>query len=264
VAETEHIAYEVPPMEKDRCLVRIIEIENPDSAIIFTNTKATANFVSVVLQRFGYDADQISSDLPQKNREKVLSRLYKKDLRFLVATDIAARGIDINDLSHVILYDFPEDMESYIHRTGRTGRAGASGEAISLVDPMEKMRLNTVARHYGIDVVWRPVPSDGDVAQTVATRVTVLLEAKLRRLDRLVHERMQRMMPLARKLSEDPDELAVVAMLLDEYYQSSLQGPPDAPTGERSAPSSPPPAEERRRGGGGPRRRRREGRRRRR
>jgi ATP-dependent RNA helicase DeaD len=259
VAETEHLAYEIPPMEKDRCLVRIIEIENPDSAIIFTNTKATANFVSVVLQRFGYDADQISSDLPQKTREKVLNRLYKKELRFLVATDIAARGIDVNDLSHVILYDFPEDMESYIHRTGRTGRAGASGQAISLVDPMEKMKLNTVARHYGIDVVWRPVPSDEEVAGTVADRVTVMLEAKLRKLDRLIHERMQRMMPLARKLSEDPDELAVVAMLLDECYQTSLHGIPEAPIG-----TPPPRPEPRRRSDGSSRRRKGEGRRRRR
>lgn len=229
VAETEHIAYEVPPMEKDRCLVRIIEMENPDSAIIFTNTKATANFVSVVLQRFGHDAEQISSDLPQNTREKVLARVYQKKLRFLVATDIAARGIDVQNLSHVFLYDFPEDPESYIHRTGRTGRAGASGEAISLVDPMEKLRLKTVARQYGIEIEHRSVPTDGDVARVVSDRVTVLLEAKLRRLDRLVHERMERMMPLARKLGEDNEELATIAMLLDEFYQKSLHAPPDLP-----------------------------------
>src|SRR5262245_36550579 len=102
VVETEHMYYEVPTMAKDRALVRIIEIENPESAIIFANTRTTTNFVTVVLQRFGYDADQLSSDLTQKAREAVLERVYQKKLRFLVATDIAARGIDIEGLSHVI------------------------------------------------------------------------------------------------------------------------------------------------------------------
>jgi ATP-dependent RNA helicase DeaD len=241
VAETEHVYYEVPTMEKDRCLVRIIEIENPDSAIVFCNTRAMANFVAVVLQRFGYDADQISSDLPQKAREKVLGKVYQKKLRFLVATDVAARGIDISGLSHVILYDFPEDPESYIHRTGRTGRAGASGEAISLVDPVERMQLMSVVRQYGIDMEQRSVPTEEEVQKIVAERVTALLEAKLRRLDGLVRERLERMMPLAGRLGENEDERRVLAMLLDEYYQESLHGPVDAsspkltPTGPAKA-----------------------------
>ncbi|MFQ5599670.1 MAG: DEAD/DEAH box helicase [Candidatus Krumholzibacteriia bacterium] len=237
VVETEHVYYEVPAMEKDRCLVRIIEVENPESAIVFTNTKATANYVSVVLQRFGYDADQLSSDLSQNLREKVLARVYKKKLRFLVATDVAARGIDIENLSHVILYDFPEDPESYIHRTGRTGRAGASGEAISLVDVLEKMRLKAVVRQYGVDMEHRELPTDEDVQAVVSERVIALLEARLRNLDRLVQERMQRMLPLARKLGDNDDELAVIAMLLDAYYQNTLHAPPDAPedTGRRES-----------------------------
>mgnify|MGYP002624350791 FL=1 len=229
VAETEHIAYQVPTMEKDRCLVRIIEIENPDSAIIFTNTKATARFVSVVLQRFGYDADLLSADLNQKERERVLGRLRKQQLRFLVATDVAARGIDISHLSHVFLYEFPEHAESYVHRTGRTGRAGASGEAISLVDPVEMMELRSVARQYEVDLEIRDVPTDADVQAVVSARVTTLLETKLRKLDRLVAERMQRMIPLAKKLAESGEELAVIAMLLDEYYQATLHAPPDLP-----------------------------------
>jgi ATP-dependent RNA helicase DeaD len=226
IVDMEHIFYEVPAMEKDRALIRIIEIENPESAIIFTNTKATANFVSVVLQRFGYDADQLSSDLTQSAREKVLARVYKKELRFLVATDVAARGIDVEGLSHVFLYEFPEDPESYIHRTGRTGRAGASGEAISLVDVLEKMRLKSIIQRYKVDMVQRTLPTDKDVQSVVSQRVTALLEARLRKLDRLVVERMQRMMPLARGLMENDDEARVVAMLLDDYYQASLHKPP--------------------------------------
>lgn len=232
VAETEHIAYEVPGMEKDRCLVRIIEMENPESALIFCNTRADVNYVVKVLQRFGYDADFLSSDLPQPARERVLSKLYRKSLRFLVATDVAARGIDVQGLSHVFLYDVPEDRESYIHRSGRTGRAGASGTAISLVDVIEKLDLMSLGREYGIDLQWRPPPTDEDVQAVVAERVIAKLEAKLRDLDRLVRERMQRMVPLARNFGENDDELDIVAMLLDEYYQETLHAPPvplDAP-----------------------------------
>ena len=260
VLETEHVFYEIPTMEKDRGLVRIIEIENPDSAIIFTNTKATARYVSVVLKRFGYDAEQLSADLTQKDRERVLQRAYERKLRFLVATDIAGRGIDIENLSHVILYDFPEDPESYIHRTGRTGRAGASGEAISLVDTLEKLELRGVSKKYGIDLEKRELPSDEDVQAVVAERVTALLEQKLRSLDKLVVERMQRMMPLARSLMESEDERAIIAMLLDEYYQQSLHAPPDLPEPSPGASGGPKRSEgggEPRSGGGRRRRRRR-------
>jgi ATP-dependent RNA helicase DeaD len=238
VAETEHVAYEVAAMEKPRALVRIIELENPDSAIIFCNTKAQVEFVAKVLRNFGYDAEPVSGDLNQHERERVLGRTYEKKLRFLVATDLAGRGIDIPNLSHVILYDFPEDPEAYIHRTGRTGRAGASGEAISLVDLLEKLQLSEVVRRYGIDLQWRPVPAPEEVAVVVSERVTALLEAKLRELRPLLRERMERMLPLARRLGENDDELALMAMMLDEYYQESLHAPPDVP--ERSAPAEAP------------------------
>jgi ATP-dependent RNA helicase DeaD len=229
VASTEHLYYEVPTMEKDRALVRIIEIENPESAIIFCNTKANVRYVAIVLQRFGYDAEQLTADLSQKEREKVLERAYQRQLRFLVSTDLAGRGIDIDSLSHVFIYDFPEDPESYIHRTGRTGRAGASGEAISLVDRLEKLALKDIAKKYGVDFVQKELPMDEEVQNVVGQRVTALLEQKLRHLDRLVVERMQRMMPLAKALGESEDERAIIAMLLDEYYQQSLHAPPDLP-----------------------------------
>jgi len=245
VAETEHVFYEVRAMEKDRALVRIIEVENPDSAIVFCNTKANVAFVTKVLQRFGYDADQLSSDLAQKAREAVLARVYNRKLRFLVATDVAARGIDVTGLSHVVLYDFPEDRESYIHRTGRTGRAGASGTAISLVDILERVELKGVAKQYGIEMQGRVLPTDEDVQTIVSERVTAQLESKLRGLDKLVRERMERMEPLARKLGANDDEIAVIAMLIDEYYQKTLHAPPDIPDGKGPRPREfgPPPSD---------------------
>ncbi len=123
IAEIEHAYYVVPGMRKDRSLVRIIEIENPASAIIFCNTKDTVHYLSVVLKRFGYDADELSSDLAQSAREKVMGRVRRGALRFLVATDVAARGIDIPDLSHVIQYE-PPDSSRRTHRPHGIGRCG--------------------------------------------------------------------------------------------------------------------------------------------
>ena len=231
VAETEHVFTIVPGMKKERALVRIIEVENPVSAIIFCNRKAEVHYVSEVLRRFGYDADELSADLSQAAREKVMGRVRKGELRFLVATDLAARGIDIPDLSHVILYEPGEDPEAYIHRAGRTGRAGASGVAISLVAGMEEIKLRQVAEQYGIALQERPVPTDEDVEAIVSQRVTALLEAELRARDSLKAERMRRFLPLARSLGQDEEESALVAMLLDDYYQRSLHEPP-APAGE--------------------------------
>lgn len=229
VTDTEHIYYVVEAMKKDRDLVRIIEMENPASAIIFCNTKSKVHYVTVVLQRFGHDADELSSDLSQVAREKIMARVRKGNLRFLVATDVAARGIDIPDLSHVILYEPPEDHEAYIHRAGRTGRAGASGEAISLVAGMEQLELKRIAERYKIEMQEKTAPTDEDVAGIVSQRATALLEAQLRHRDNLQIERMQRFLPLVRSLSEADDEAALMAMLIDDYYQKSQHAAPPAP-----------------------------------
>ncbi len=237
VSEVEHVYYDVPAMEKDRALVRIIEIENPSSALIFCNRRSRVHYVTVVLQRFGYDADELSADLAQTAREKVLERVRKGTLRFLVATDVAARGIDLPELSHVIQYEFPEDHEVYIHRAGRTGRAGGSGEAISLVSGgMELIELKAVAKRFAIDIQKRPLPSDEDVAAVVSERITALLEARLRARDKLQVERMARFASLAKSLSHSDDQTALLAMLLDDYYQETLHAPPDAPPEKSQAP----------------------------
>lgn len=229
VVEIEHNYTIVPGMDKDRSLVRIIEVENPDSALIFCNTKTRVTYVTTVLKRFGYDADEISSDLSQQARERVLKRVREGNLRFLVATDVAARGLDIPDLSHVFQYEPPEDPEVYIHRSGRTGRAGASGVAISLVDVIEKAKLDKIAQRYHIEMQERPLPSDKDVAAVVAERLTVLLEAQRRQRDKLQTERMARFVPLAQELSQSEEGLSLIAMLMDDYYQHAVHNPPPLP-----------------------------------
>jgi ATP-dependent RNA helicase DeaD len=229
VTDVDHVFYVVPRMDKDRSLVRIIEVENPPSALIFCNTKARVRYVTAVLQRFGYDADELSSDLSQKAREKIMARMRQGTLRFPVATDVAARGIDLPDLSHVILYEPPEDAELYIHRAGRTGRAGGGGVAISLVDVMEQMTLDRIAKRYGIKMEEWPLPGAEDVEAIVSERVTVLLEARLRDRDRLKSERMERFEPLIHDLSQSEEGLALLTMLLDDYYQQTLHAPPPQP-----------------------------------
>jgi len=225
VTEIEHVYYTVPGMDKDRSLVRIIEVENPPSALIFCNTKVRVDYVTAVLQRFGYDADNLTSDLPQPAREKVMERLRRSTLRFLVATDVAARGIDLPELSHVIQYEPPEDPDAYIHRSGRTGRAGASGTAISLVNVTERPELVRIGKRFGINLQERPLPGDEDLEKVVSERVITLLEARLRDRDRLQVERMQRFVPLVHSLAEAADENSLLAMLLDDFYQQTFHGP---------------------------------------
>ncbi len=229
VEDTEHVFYRVPGMDKDRALVRIIEMENPQQTIIFCNTKDRVFYVARVLQRFGFNADQLSSDLSQGMRDEVLKRLREGKLRFLVATDVAARGIDIPDLSHVIQYEPPEDLEAYIHRAGRTGRAGASGTAIMLVSYNEDKLLTRIGAHYKIEFVERPLPQDEDVENLVSQRLIGQLEARLRERDRLKIERMQRFIPLVKTLAEDEEGQKLLALLLDDTYHEWMHNPPKLP-----------------------------------
>jgi len=229
VEDTEHVYYMVPGMDKDRSLVRIIEMETPSQAIIFCNTKARVDYVATVLQRFGYNADQISSDLSQDLREKVMQRMRDGKIRFLVATDVAARGLDIPELSHVIQYEPSEDLEAYIHRAGRTGRAGATGTAIMLVNYLEKKYIIRIGAHYSIEFEERRLPEDEDVETLVAQRLVGQLEARLRERDKLQIERMQRFIPLAQELAADEDNLALLTMLLDDTYHAWMHKPPELP-----------------------------------
>jgi ATP-dependent RNA helicase DeaD len=197
----------------------------------------------VVLQRFGYDADELTSDLAQEAREKVMERVRKGTLRFLVATDVAARGIDLPELSHVIQYEPPEDPEAYIHRAGRTGRAGGSGTAVSLVTGMERTSLLRIGKRFTINLQERALPSDEDVERIVSERIITLLEARLRSRDRLQTERMQRFLPLARSLGEAEgersEETGLLAMLLDDFYQETFHAPLVPPASTEAAPAPP-------------------------
>lgn len=229
VAEVQHGYYEVPRMGRERALIRIIEVEQPTSAIIFCNTKAQVEFVAQVLQNFGYSAGGLTGDLSQNKRERILTSAREGKLSFLVATDVAARGIDIPELSHVIQYEPPEDPESYIHRAGRTGRAGASGTAITLVDLVQKMEFERLAKRYEINLNEWPLPTDEDVSRITGERLLAQLEGRLRDLPPLAKERLKRFLPLAQDMMDSENGQPIFAMLLDEAYQGSLYTPPPLP-----------------------------------
>ena len=152
--------YCVDAMDKDRFLNKIIEIEQPQSALIFCNTKKETHYIYEYLKSKQPSVGVISGDISQSAREKVLSKLKSNQLKFLVATDVAARGIDVDDLSHVIIYDHPKESEIYIHRSGRTARAGKKGISISLVTQMEEIELQKTQLKYNINIVKKELAYD--------------------------------------------------------------------------------------------------------
>ena len=163
--------YLVHENEKTNALTRLFEIEPIHSALIFARTRAeTANLANELVVR-GIPAEAIHGDLDQHARERVLGRFRANQLKVLVATDVAARGLDIDDISHVFNYHLPDDAEVYIHRIGRTGRAGKTGIAITLLAPREKRRLREVEALTKQSVTKMEVPTAGDIVRHRETQV---------------------------------------------------------------------------------------------
>ncbi len=205
--------------DKRQGLLRVLEAEDPESAILFCNTKDETERVSALLNKNGYDADWLNGDLEQRERERVMSATREGRLRFLVATDVAARGIDISHLTHVINADFPESAEAYVHRTGRTGRAGRTGTAISIVGPKDIGALYLLKLTYGIKPVERQMPSDAEVkTRAEADLVTMFVDAFATR------EPHPEDLALARRLLTHESVEIVVAGLLRDH----LGARPDA------------------------------------
>jgi ATP-dependent RNA helicase DeaD len=166
--------------DKLEALLRVLEVENPESAIIFCNTKAETERVAEALERQGFGAAWLNGDLPQGEREVVMQATRAGKLRYLVATDVAARGIDISHLTHVINFDFPESAERYVHRTGRTGRAGRTGTAVSIIAPQDIGHLYLLRLTYKIRPIEKQLPTAGELkTREEADLVQVLVDAFL-------------------------------------------------------------------------------------
>jgi ATP-dependent RNA helicase DeaD len=242
--QIEHYFVVTTAQEKEANLLRVLEYEDPESAIIFCNTKDDVRFVTSYLQRRGFDADQISGDLTQAAREQAMGRIKSGTLRFLVATDVAARGIDISDLTHVIGYSAPESPEVYVHRTGRTGRVGKAGTAISLVSGLDIGNFRQLQHVNKIQINERKLPSDAEIAARLSERLAVKVEQEIRALPTREQKALiDRFMPIVEALAATEqgkrDLAAVCAIHLKEHRPETTvqESPGDAQEPDRRGPA---------------------------
>lgn len=155
--------YVVEEHEKDDALVRLYDEKAPGKSIIFCRTKKEVDRLSHFMSAQGYEARGLHGDMEQKQREEVIRLFRKGKLEILIATDVAARGLDVQDISHVINYHLPFDKDSYVHRIGRTGRAGREGEAISIITPHEFRSLQRISKAVGGELTPKEIPHGSDI-----------------------------------------------------------------------------------------------------
>ncbi|GAA4194476.1 DEAD/DEAH box helicase [Gryllotalpicola kribbensis] len=171
--------------QKVDALTRILEVENFDAMIVFVRTKNETETLAEKLRARGYTAAAISGDVPQAQRERTVEQLKSGKLDILVATDVAARGLDVDRISHVVNYDLPIDTESYVHRIGRTGRAGRSGAAISFVTPRERRMLTAIEKATRQPVTQMQLPTVEDINSTRLSRFDDAITTALEQADRI-------------------------------------------------------------------------------
>lgn len=227
------IFYEVRHNEKVEALSRLIDSDDGGRFLIFCHTKKEADEVSSDLRLRGYDAASMHGDFTQQQREAVLKRFKDGRVDVLVATDVAARGLDISDISHVINYSIPQDPESYVHRIGRTGRAGREGIAITFVTPREERQLRLIKSVSKADIKRGKLPSKEDV---LATRFTSLKDKISEFAD---DKSFGRFLKLAADMAEEVDPVHALAALLKFQLQGVGQdtySPDDALLDDTGAP----------------------------
>jgi ATP-dependent RNA helicase DeaD len=211
VESTDQRYYLVNNRDKTAALTRLFEIEDITSALIFTKTRVGSDELATRLAGRGHSAEALNGDLSQDARERVLKRFRNHQVKVLVATDVAARGLDIDDISHVINYDLPYDVESYVHRIGRTGRAGKTGVAISLITDAEQWRLGRIEKFTRHHITRAKLPTDKEILQhredSLIEQVNVWLRrGRCHREQEIVEEMIE--------AGHDPLMIAAVALKL--------------------------------------------------
>ncbi|MFP4128593.1 MAG: DEAD/DEAH box helicase [Desulfonatronovibrio sp.] len=211
VPGTEQIFFEVHRGNRLEALCRIIDYYNPKLSIVFSNTKRGVDQIVRHLQARGYLADGLHGDLNQSQRDRVMAGFRSGNTEILVATDVAARGIDVDDIEAVFNYDIPNDLEYYVHRIGRTGRAGRSGRAFTFVSGKEMYKLRDIQRFTKSKISQQRVPSIGDVEQARSDKFMGLVKETIAKGDlekqlRLVEDFIDR--------EEESSSLELAAALL--------------------------------------------------
>ena len=179
VPRVRQAAFVVKRFDKPAAVMRILDAEDPTAAIIFCRTRGEVDDLAQALAARGYQAEALHGGLTQDQRDRVMGRLRARTTDLLVATDVAARGLDVDHLSHVVNYDLPSSPEVYVHRIGRVGRAGREGVALSLVEPRERRMLSAIEKLIGTTIPIEKVPSIADVRTLRLERTREAIEDML-------------------------------------------------------------------------------------
>jgi len=206
----------VPESQKFDVISRLLDIQSPELAIIFCRTKRRVDEIAEALSQRGYAAEAIHGDLNQSKREAVLRQFKEGTIEILVATDVAARGLDISGVTHVYNIDIPQDPEGYVHRVGRTARAGKTGLAVTLVTPREKNQLFTIERVIRRKMIQKPMPT---VIEAVEGQQRLAME-KLLRVS--TEKDVRKYKKLAEELLEENDSVTLLAAALKMLTKESV------------------------------------------
>jgi ATP-dependent RNA helicase DeaD len=205
VPTVEQLYVHVPEQQKVDALTRLLEAEPSEAMLVFVRTKTGAAELAEKLQARGYPAEAMHGDMNQAQREAVIRRLRSGQVEVVIATDVAARGLDVERISHVVNYDIPYDTESYVHRIGRTGRAGRGGKAVLFVTPRQKRMMRDIERYTGQRIEPMKLPTNADVA----ARRTALFKDRIRKV--LVEEELELYLSLVEELAEEGFDITEIA-----------------------------------------------------
>lgn len=217
-----HSYYVVKRNSKYEALKRIVDMHLDIYAIVFCRTRAETNTVASKLGADGYNADVLNGDLSQAHRDQVMQRFRDKQLQILVATDVAARGLDVDNLSHVIHYQLSDEQEVYVHRSGRTGRAGKTGESLSIVGTSEVSRIRSLEKLIGKNIELKKLPSGVEICKNrVISFIHNLQSTEVR------EQQIESLMPEAEQLLKDMSKETLIRKIVSlefnmflDYYQN--------------------------------------------
>jgi len=216
-ADIDQSYYVIEESERDDAIIRLMDSEDIGKSVVFCRTKSEVDRLSNVLSNAGYLANGLHGDMEQRQRETVIKGFKQNSVKVLVATDVAARGIHVNNISHVFNYHIPFDPESYVHRIGRTGRAGTKGKAITLLTPLEFKELQRIKAKVGTSMNHAFVPSKNDLRESTVDALVKKVE------EHKIYDEAHKVLD---KLREDIDEeqmaYKLISMLLD---QQEIKGP---------------------------------------
>ncbi len=227
-AHIRHDFYHVRPDQRYAALVNFLLSETITSVMVFTRTKQESQEVALRLVQDGFSASFLNGDLGQDQRNQVMEAFRTGATKLLIATDVAARGIDVQGVSHVVHYSLPSSFENYVHRSGRTGRAGAVGVSVAIVAGGERAKAVRFARIGNLEAEWKPVPDPGVIAKVRYERLRTSL------LERAQGEAAKSSQKMAKKLLAEVEAPALVAALIDALQEGSHAGyavdvPPERP-----------------------------------